>query len=113
MEKITGGKTKETRRGMPLHSSNPGQHSPASRYVGYIHHHLIVQKVLVWTMHLIPTKAQGAENKAVIVQSVSVRCRMDRRCRCEETGTSWRKAPIDEVSSYIRTSEAKERAKRL
>ncbi len=54
-----------------------------------------------------PRKAQSAENEAVTVQSVSKVAVMSyglatvQYNRCEETGTSWRKAPIDKVSSYL------------
>ena len=36
-----------TRRGMPWHSNNPGQHSPASRHVGYKTKQW-VKSVIVW-----------------------------------------------------------------
>ena len=39
MEKPTGGKSIGTRRGIPWHSNNPGQHLSASRHSGYILHH--------------------------------------------------------------------------
>ena len=38
MEKTTGGKCIGTRRGI-RHSSNPGQHLPASSHIGYVLHH--------------------------------------------------------------------------
>ena len=38
-EKTTGGKSIGARRGVPRHSNNPGQHSSASRHIGYILHH--------------------------------------------------------------------------
>ena len=52
MEKTTDGKRVGTRRGIPLHSNNPGQHSPAWRHVGYILHILFPPVGFWWLVGL-------------------------------------------------------------
>ena len=47
MEKPTGRKSVGTRRGMPCHSNNPGQHLPASRHVGYVLHYPYIWQPLI------------------------------------------------------------------